>query len=86
MTDREALDRVDALLALADRCRLPGHRHTADRALEDLDELRAGLRALRGAFRPTEAARYPRRPVCAAGVTTGRTRDDVLVEVRRRRA
>jgi hypothetical protein len=64
-TDREQAERVADLLRQADRLRVPGHRHTVETSLCQIDELRAGLRRLyrdlTGADVPRETA--PRRPV-----------------------
>jgi poly-gamma-glutamate capsule biosynthesis protein CapA/YwtB (metallophosphatase superfamily) len=68
MTDRERAEQVAALLRMADRLRVPGHRHTVDMVIEAQDEIRAGLRRLHrdltGAELPREAA--PRRSVVAS--------------------
>jgi len=68
MTDREHAERVADLLRLADRLRVPGHRHTVETFLGEIGEIRAGLRRLHrdltGAELPREAA--PRRSVIAS--------------------
>lgn len=68
MTDRERAEQVADLLRMADRLRVPGHRHTVDMVIEAQDEIRAGLRRLHrdltGHELPREPA--PRRSVLAS--------------------
>ena len=59
MTDREQAEQVQDLLRKADRLRVPGHRHTVETSLCEIDELRAGLRRL---YRDLTGIEVPREP------------------------
>ena len=64
-TDCEQAAQVADLLRQADRLRVPGHRHTVETSLCQIDELRAGLRCLYRELTGTEVPREtaPRRAV-----------------------
>ncbi|MGX7707993.1 hypothetical protein [Methylobacterium sp. Gmos1] len=66
MNDRETAERVSDLLSQARRLRAPGHRHTAEHFLGQVDDLQRGLallhRDLTGAARaPEPVVRRPTR-------------------------
>ena len=68
MTDREQAERVHGLLRMADRLRVPGHRHTVEAFLGEMGELRLGLRQLYRDMTGAEPARErtSKRPSIAA--------------------
>lgn len=67
MTDREQAERVNDLFRMADRLRVPGHRHTVEAFLGDLGELRVGLRRL---YRDMTGAEPPREPAPRRSMVT----------------
>ncbi|MCJ2112963.1 hypothetical protein MKK64_17420 [Methylobacterium sp. E-025] len=68
MTDRETAERVDDLFRIADRLRVPGHRHTVEAFLGELGELRIGLSRLHRDLTGADPARTftAKRPSVAA--------------------
>ncbi|MBB2962880.1 hypothetical protein [Methylobacterium sp. R2-1] len=74
---------------MADRLRVPGHRHTVETFLGEIGELRIGLRRLyrdlTGAEPPRDLARKPCATVFPAGSIAG-TRAVVQHRNRARRA
>lgn len=76
MTDREAAERVQDLFRMADRLRVPGHRHSVETFLGDLGELRVGLARLHrdlAGTGPTREVQFKRPSVAAfpAGMVAG---------------
>lgn len=59
MTDRETAERVHDLHRLADRLRVPGHRHTVEAFLCEMSELRVGLARLHRDLTGADPIREP---------------------------